>query len=269
MSDKISVILPVYNAEEFLHDSINSVLEQSWQNWELIIVNDGSTDQSQAIIEKTNDSRIINIYQENQGVSHARNKGLDIATGDYVCFLDADDQLSSSSLEARLKIFSKSDNIFFVDGSVEIYDGQMENISSIWHPSFKGNPFNDLTSLTGKSFFGPTWMIRKRALGEVRLKESMTHAEDLLFYINLAKKGGLYDHCDEVVLKYRRGNDSAMKNLKGLEKGYKTLIEELSKMDEIPTQQLISTKKKVKNMMLKAYIKDLDLASAVSLILNK
>lgn len=87
----ISVIMPVYNSQPFLHKAINSILNQTMGNFQLIIINDGSTDNSEEIILAYNDSRIQYYKQENQGVAAARNKGLELAEGDFVIFQDSDD----------------------------------------------------------------------------------------------------------------------------------------------------------------------------------
>lgn len=266
---KISVIMPVYNAEQYLGESIKSVLNQSWQNWELIIVNDGSSDQSQGIIDSFTDERIKRVNQDNQGVSSARNKGMKLSEGNFLCFLDADDVFTKDSLKSRMEIFKASNEIKFVDGSVDVYDSQLNELQKSWKPTFRGEPFEDLINLSGKTFFGPSWMIRRSAIDGIQLNDSMSHAEDLLFYIEAARNGGKYDFTEEVILKYRSGNESAMKNLKGLEKGYEILISELSRMEEISASQLIAIKKKIKYMMVKAYLRDFDIFSAISIYLNK
>lgn len=97
----VSVIVPIYNVEEYLTRALDSLLAQSFQDWEAILVNDGSTDFSGAIADEyaRNDSRFIVIHQKNNGVSFARNQGLNVASGDYICFLDADDFYHSQALE--------------------------------------------------------------------------------------------------------------------------------------------------------------------------
>ena len=90
-SETISVIMPCYNGANHIETSIASVLAQSFQNIELIIVDDGSTDQSLKIVEEVNDPRVVIISQANKGVCVARNRGLLEATGDYVAFIDSDD----------------------------------------------------------------------------------------------------------------------------------------------------------------------------------
>jgi glycosyltransferase involved in cell wall biosynthesis len=117
----ISVIMPVYNAEKFLKRSIDSILSQTEEDFELIIVNDGSTDASEEIILSYSDPRIVYVKQENQGVAAARNKGLDIARGEFIAWQDADD----ISLPIRLEIMKNSftsDAIGFVHCDMLLVD---------------------------------------------------------------------------------------------------------------------------------------------------
>lgn len=107
---KISVIIPVYNSEKFLSRALNSVLMQTYENLEIICINDGSTDNSLKILEEyqSKDSRIIVKTIENSGAAGARNCGLNIASGDYVSFLDSDDWLNLTMYETFVKSISKA-----------------------------------------------------------------------------------------------------------------------------------------------------------------
>lgn len=87
-----SVVIPAYNSEKFIMGAVNSVLNQTYKDFELIIVDDGSKDKTRNVIEALTDSRIRYIYQDNGGVSSARNKGITSSLGSYVCFLDSDDE---------------------------------------------------------------------------------------------------------------------------------------------------------------------------------
>src|SRR5690606_32725285 len=93
---KISIIIPIYNASAFLEKCIDSVINQSYDNLEIILINDGSTDSSLDICKKyaNSDDRIKLINKENGGVSSARNMGLEVVTGDYIGFVDSDDYIS-------------------------------------------------------------------------------------------------------------------------------------------------------------------------------
>lgn len=101
MEEKISVIVPVYNVEAYLESCVVSILQQSYQNFELILVDDGSKDHSGAMCDRLGalDERIKIIHQENQGLSGARNTGIDCASGQYLCFVDSDDRIHPQYLE--------------------------------------------------------------------------------------------------------------------------------------------------------------------------
>lgn len=99
----VSVIIPVFNAQSYIADTIQSVLNQTWNNLEIIIINDGSTDDSEKIIHTfLHDFRIKYIFQKNQGSATARNVGLSAATGDYIQYLDADDIISNNKIESQV-----------------------------------------------------------------------------------------------------------------------------------------------------------------------
>ena len=112
----ISVIIPVYNAEKYLKKCIDSVLNQTFTNFELLLINDGSHDNSGAICDKyaEKDSRVMVFHQENKGVSSARNLGLDNAKGEWICFVDSDDWVEENYLNDL--IISIEPNIDFVIG---------------------------------------------------------------------------------------------------------------------------------------------------------
>ena len=106
---KVSVILPVYNSQDYIEKSIESVLTQSFTDFELIIVNDGSTDNTSDIINSFTDDRITLITQSNQGPGAARNNALEIACGDYVMYLDSDDWLCPDALEVAYSQITRFD----------------------------------------------------------------------------------------------------------------------------------------------------------------
>ena len=106
----VSIILPVYNGERFIASAIASVMSQTYTNWELLIVNDGSDDESASIIEgfSTKDNRIRSFHQPNGGVNSARAKGVDNAGGEYLTFLDADDTLIPAALQVMTDALSET-----------------------------------------------------------------------------------------------------------------------------------------------------------------
>lgn len=102
---KVSVIIPIYNAEHFLHECLDSILRQSYRIFEIICVNDGSKDRSGCILDEyaAHDNRIIVIHQENSGVSAARNRAMEVATGDYIMFIDSDDWIEEETINETLQ----------------------------------------------------------------------------------------------------------------------------------------------------------------------
>lgn len=112
--EKISVVVPVYNAELFIEECVNSILNQTYSFFELIIVNDGSKDSSPEIIQRLSalDSRILVVSQANQGVSAARNAGIQKASGDYICFVDADDIVMPDYLSNMINQIGDNDALF-------------------------------------------------------------------------------------------------------------------------------------------------------------
>lgn len=124
---KISVILPVFNNEKYIRKAIESVLNQTFKDFELIIVNDGSTDGTLDIIKSFDDSRIRLISQENRGPGAARNKALEIAGGDYVMYLDSDDWFSEDAFEIAYNE-AKSKNTDFTFFQMINYDDTTQEV---------------------------------------------------------------------------------------------------------------------------------------------
>ncbi|MEQ6167656.1 glycosyltransferase family 2 protein [Ekhidna sp. MALMAid0563] len=253
----VSIITPFYNSERFLAESITSVLNQSEGNWELLLINDGSTDNSKEIAKSFEDPRIRYFEQSNYGVSVARNSGLKEMKGDYFCFLDADDVLPQNSLNSRISVFKKSPYIEFVDGKVEKWNTDLAKKVGEWQPCYVGNPLIDLLSLNGKSFFGPSWMIKRKINVEYQFMKGLTHGEDLLFYASLAKRNeARYDFTTDSVLKYRIHSESAMRSdLENLENGYNTIFQVIKNWPEISSELTSQFRRKSRMIMCKSYLR--------------
>lgn len=123
---KISVIVPVYNVESYLADCLDSILKQSFMDIEVICINDGSSDGSLEILEKyaKKDSRIQIVSQENQGLSGARNTGIEYATGKYLCFVDSDDMLAAGALQKIFDSFQKEDADLICYNTSVLYESE-------------------------------------------------------------------------------------------------------------------------------------------------
>lgn len=109
MNEKISVIIPVYNCEKYLNKCVDSVLNQTYTNYEIILIDDGSTDRSSEICDKYEkvSKKVKVLHQKNSGVSQARNNGVDIAEGKYICFLDSDDYIEKEYFKFAIEKMQK------------------------------------------------------------------------------------------------------------------------------------------------------------------
>ena len=251
----VTVIMPVFNCEEFIGQAIKSVLCQTYFNWELIIVNDGSTDSSEIIANKFSDHRIKYFKQNRQGVSSARNLAFSEMRGEYFCFLDSDDLIPPNSIHSRIKVFSQNPDVTFVDGVVITKNKSMEKRIRFYKPSFKGYPYNELLRINQKCLFGPSWMIKREKNIFYHFNERMTHAEDLCFYLSISK-GKKYDFTNDEVLHYRISENSAMSNFEGLEDGYKQLYIIVKTEHSVSRKTLIYLKYRITRIMLLSYLFD-------------
>lgn len=257
----VSVICPVYNSEEYIEETILSVLNQTYVDWELILINDGSTDNSEKLIKQFKDSRLSYFKQENKGVSSARNVGLKKMKGDFFCFLDSDDTFEPNSIQSRIDIFTQNVDLSFVDGRTNVMDYTMSSVIKEFSPSFNGQPFNQLLNLSDSCFMGNTWMVKTDLNKSYKFNEGLTHCEDLLFYLSISSNG-LYSYTNHVILNYRTGRNSAMSNLKGLENGYFSVLMYLHSLS-INQKKLSDFKCKIKSIMFKSYLANFDILNSV------
>lgn len=119
----VSIIIPVYNTEKYIEETIRSIEEQTYKNYEIIVINDGSTDRTQKICErlKIRNNRILLLEQKNKGVSHARNIGLNIAKGEFVAFIDSDDILEKTYIEKFVNSITENNCDMVICGFYEKY----------------------------------------------------------------------------------------------------------------------------------------------------
>lgn len=182
MTPQISIIIPVYNGEENISISLDSLLSQTYSNFEVVIINDGSTDNTSKIVERylKKDNRFKYIYQENAGVAMARNKGLENTTGKYICFLDSDDYYDKTFLE---KMYAKMKSANY-DVTYCSYNIITPNKSLKITSKYKeGNVLIDY--ILGKVAIHTTgWMIKKELLQEnnIVFPEGISWGEDFEFF---------------------------------------------------------------------------------------
>ncbi len=252
----ISLVMPAYNAQRFIAQAIRSVLAQSWQGWELIIVNDGSTDSTGTIVRSFQDERIHWVDRPKCGVSRARNEGLDLATGEFLAFIDADDILPPESLSSRAGVLMSRPDVHFVDGVVRSFTTEAPDQGTIIHrPTFKGAPREKLLELSNEVFFGLSWMIRRTAqISSIRFPVQMSHAEDLAYYL-LISPFGSYDHTEKEVLYYRRSLSSAMRDLDKLALGYSQFYALSTSIAPKPSDTVLEDLwKRICSIMFKSYL---------------
>lgn len=265
----ISIIMPAYNAEKYINDAIKSILEQSYDNWELLIINDGSTDTTEIIINSFSDSRIYLISQENKGVSAARNAGLSRISGKYITFLDSDDILPFKSLEVRVDYLELHPEINLVDGVGIVKDNSLETTLRVHNPSYTGDLLPPLVKLDSKVFLTYCYMFRREVLGIIRFEEDMTHSEDIFFFMSLANRTNIqYGFVSEPVFIYRVGHDSAMKNLDGLEKGYLLLIKKVSKLSNVSLNQLLFLRLRIARILFLTWLREKNIYRAFNSLIS-
>lgn len=130
MAKLVSIIIPVYNVDQYIDECLNSVINQTYKNLEIVIIDDGSTDESLQICRKyaTRDGRVIVLHQDNAGVSAARNAGLDIITGEYVLFVDSDDRIEYNMVECLVQEIDKDTEIDAVFCGYEEFDDETGDV---------------------------------------------------------------------------------------------------------------------------------------------
>lgn len=255
-SPLVSIILPAYNAEKYIFEAIKSVVGQSYSKWELLIVNDGSEDATEEIVWKFNDKRIRYFTQSNHGVSAARNVGLANMRGDYFCFLDADDVMPYTSLISRLKVFEENPELAFVGGAQVQKDERLFKTLKVQKPNYRGKPKKGLIRMEQGCFINcGTWLIKKNKSRSYSFFDEWTHSEDLAFFLTIADDGKL-DFTPEVVQIYRRSGGSAMSDLDGLQSGYRSFFQEVSRQEEVKKFERLFLKWKILKIMFLSFLFD-------------
>lgn len=199
-SPTISVLLPVYNAEKYIEEAINSILGQTYQNFELIILNDGSTDSSLTIINQYRDNTKVKIItQENRGLIYTLNKGIDLAQGQYIARMDADDIAHPERFKKQLSLFETNKRLGVCSASTE-------NIGAETGITLRSadNDILKATLLFWPPFAHPATMIKRSVLSEnnIYYREEFKHCEDFDLWSQLAPFCE-FSNVTEVMLKYR------------------------------------------------------------------
>lgn len=183
----VSIITPVYNGERFVVQTIESVLAQTYPHWEMLVVNDGSTDNSEAIVCRyvNQDSRIHYFYQSNKGSASARNHGLLEAKGRYVVFLDADDYWDSTFLEEQLQ-FMQEKKAQLITASCRRVDEQGKEVLRPWIVPARMNYYDTLKTCSLSCL---TTMIDRKNLHDVYFHEELhSLRDDYVLWLSILKQ---------------------------------------------------------------------------------
>lgn len=179
----ISVVIPTYNYAGFLSKAVESVLGQTYKNFEIIIVDDGSTDNTRSLIKKEWPVRYF--YQENKGVAAARNTGIEQSKGDYLVFLDADDWLQPDALEQNLLVIKDRPDVAFVSGNYYFLCAE----TNVPKPVCVSITHDHYTRLLQCNYIGmhATVMFQRWILNEFKFDEALKSCEDYDLYLNITR----------------------------------------------------------------------------------
>lgn len=240
---KVSVIVPVYNSQRFLRQCIDSILQQTYHNLELILVNDGSTDNSGNICNKYAkiDDRVCVVHQDNMGVSAARNSGIYHATGNYLQFIDSDDFIDSDMTESLVAAIERNSASMVICGykRIELSTGGCIHNSSSKVGFFKiEEMLNILDYLYARSFINsPCNKIYRAQLirdNAIRYQKGIELGEDLLFNLDVIKKSTSFEVIPECPYNYVKYNNGTLtgKHRENLYDIQKMLFEQLISLYE-------------------------------------
>lgn len=190
LSGKVSVIIPVYNGEKYIGKCIESILNQTYREFEIIVVNDGSTDNSANEVKKIEDKRVKIYNKDNTGVSDTRNYGLSKAKGEYVIFIDADDTIDHSLLETMVKTIKEKDvDIIRYNGYIQSKDGEYHGIefpvknNTILSADSDKESIIDIINSPSRSIrcYSPFLFMKNTNI--ISFNTDLTYLEDKVFYL--------------------------------------------------------------------------------------
>ena len=210
-SPLVSVIMPAYNAERYLADSIRSVLAQTYADWELVVVDDGSTDGTARVARgfALADERVRYLYQENGGQGSARNTGLRNSRGTLVAFLDADDLWAADKLARQVAALEESGcDVVFSGGYIFSDDGAGDETAPFKTPRGKFGGAEMFDRLFAENFIPVLSVLaRKQALADAGFfaeERQYQNCEDYELWLRLAERGALFFGMGERLVRYRR-----------------------------------------------------------------
>lgn len=191
----VSVIIPIYNSEDKLERCVKSVLDQTYKDFEVLLIDDGSKDGSLKICEKfaTEDERVRVISKENEGVSATRNRGIDLAKGEYIQFLDSDDYIAPDMMELLVTRMEETKADVVVSGYTEIRAEGRKDILPGYAGSCNVTELQqEYPNIFGIVILNAIWnkMYRRDRIQGIRFHEDISLGEDLIFNLEYLKKSG-------------------------------------------------------------------------------
>jgi glycosyltransferase involved in cell wall biosynthesis len=219
----LSIIIPLYNAENYIVETIDSVVSEMPDNVEVIIVNDGSTDNSVALIKnkfssQLNSGELLLLQQPNSGVSVARNTGIENSKGDYITFVDSDDLLFEDYYTSVFSVINNTAPDIIDIGYRRFSDeNDLKNNPDMFTYNKFGSLKTDkvLSNIFASSFFY-SWarIIKKTVLGGLRFPAGVNYCEDMIFLYQLYQKSETIYHIDKALYAYRDNPEGATRNMK-------------------------------------------------------
>jgi glycosyltransferase involved in cell wall biosynthesis len=241
-----SIVLPSYNRAHILPKTIGSVLDQTFTNWELIVVDDGSIDDTKNLVEKIEDERVKYIYQHNQERSVARNNGINNATGQYICFLDSDDLFEPQHLQVLFNDLSSRDfpkELFFTN-CFYLNHGIKEK------PDLPELKENSVVYLLENSVIPARVCIHKDILRVFKFRTDVVIVEDTVLWVTIANKFPVRQIKDYTV-QYRLHDDNSV-NIKN--NCFAPRLDGLTKLFQDKEIQLKAGRKVMRNILSDCYI---------------
>ncbi|MBR4580408.1 MAG: glycosyltransferase family 2 protein [Lachnospiraceae bacterium] len=207
---KVSIIVPVYNAEKFIEETIRSVKAQTEKNWELILAENGSEDKSGEILEKiaASDDRVRVLRLGKTGAAGARNEGLKVARGRYIAFLDADDLWKPEKLEHEIRFMEERNAAFAFTG----YEFGDENAAPTGKIVRVPETLNHKQAMKNTTIFTSTVMFDTKLIDKEKLFMPQIKSEDTALWWSILREGYLAHGLDENLVLYRRPGKSLSSN---------------------------------------------------------
>lgn len=204
---KVSIIIPVYNSAKYIKQCIDSVINQTYKNIEIIIVDDNSIDESIEIIKKIKDKRIKLIsIKKNKGVANARNTGIKNAIGDYICFLDSDDYWNKDKIEKQVNFIEENNYTFIYSSYIYLREND-KHIAKVPKKLSYKDALKNTAIFTSTVMFNMKYLNKKDIMmPEIRM------GQDTATWWKVLKKGIIAYGIEEPLVVYRVGNKSLSSN---------------------------------------------------------